>query len=206
MECESFHGEAQETSFNSNQSFESTESNLVSEISMRSYEEVINMEESDNSQESNNILEYDNIKESDNVVESDNVEESDNVDNVDNVDNIEKSDNANEFPNEAYADLMTLVTNYKLNNKAGNAIIKFFNKHSNVPQSPLPINIEKGRKFMNNMKFPNLTFKKICIASHNHKEYFLHYQDLIHCIKNILAIPDITQEFALSFENCEVKC
>ena len=192
MECEGFHGEAQESSFNSNQSFESTESNLVSEISMRSYEEVINMEESDNSQESNNIL-----------VESDYVEESDNVDNVD---NIKKSDNANEFPNEAYADLMTLVTDYKLSNKAGNAIIKFFNKHSNVPQSPLPINIEKGRKFMNNMKFPNLTFKKICIASHNHKEYFLHYQDLIHCIKNILAIPDITQEFALSFENCEVKC
>src|SRR5207248_7051855 len=192
MECEGFHGEVQESSFNSNRSFESTESNLVSEISMRSYEEVINMEESDNSQESNNIL-----------VESDNVEESDNVDNVD---NIEKSDNANEFPNEAYADLMTLVTDYKLSNKAGNAIIKFFNKHSNVPQSPLPINIEKGRKFMNNMKFPNLTFKKICIASHNHKEYFLHYQDLIHCIKNILAIPDITQEFALSFENCEVKC
>ena len=192
MECEGFHGEAQESSFNSNQSFESTESNLVSEISMRNYEEVINMEESDNSQESNNIL-----------VESDNVEESDNVDNVD---NIEKSDNANEFPNEAYADLMTLVTDYKLSNRAGNAIIKFFNKHSNVPQSPLPINIEKGRKFMNNMKFPNLTFKKICIASHNHKEYFLHYQDLIHCIKNILAIPDITQDFALSFENCEVKC
>ena len=192
MECEGFHGEAQESSFNSNQSFENTESNLVSEISMRSYEEVINMEESDNSQESNNIL-----------VESDNVEESDNVDNVD---NIEKSDNANEFPNEAYADLMTLVTDYKLSNRAGNAIIKFFNKHSNVPQSPLPINIEKGRKFMNNMKFPNLTFKKICIASHNHKEYFLHYQDLIHCIKNILAIPDITQDFALSFENCEVKC
>ena len=192
MECESFYEEAQESSFNSNQSFESTESNLVSEISMRSYEEVINMEESDNSQESNNIL-----------VESDNVEESDNVDNVD---NIEKSDNANEFPNEAYADLMTLVTDYKLSNKAENAIIKFFNKHSNVPQSPLPINIEKGRKFMNNMKFPNLTFKKICIASHNHKEYFLHYQDLIHCIKNILAIPDITQDFALSFENCEVKC
>ena len=203
MECESFHGEAQETSFNSNQSFESTESNLVSEISMRSYEEVINMEESDNSQESDNILEY---KESDNVVESDNVEESDNVNNVDNVDNTEKSDNAKEFPNEAYADLMTLVTNYKLNNKAGNVIIKFFNKYSNLPQSPLPINIEKGRKFMNNMKFPNLTFKKICIANHNHKEYFLHYQDLIHCIKNILAIPDITQDFALSFENCEVKC
>jgi hypothetical protein len=191
MEYESFHEEAQETSFNSNQSFESTESDLVSEISMRSYEEIVNMEESDNIQESD-------IQESDNILEYDN-------DNAKESDNAEESDNVKEFPNEAYADLMTLVTNYKLNNKAGNAIIKFFNKHSNLPESPLPINIEKGRKFMNNMKFPNLTFKKICIASHNHKEYFLHYQDLIHCIKNILDIPNITQDFALSFENCEVK-
>ncbi|RHZ54204.1 hypothetical protein Glove_429g64 [Diversispora epigaea] len=30
-----------------------------------------------------------------------------------------------EFPNESYADLMTFVTKYNLNNKAGNAIIKF---------------------------------------------------------------------------------
>ena len=186
MEYESFHEETQETSFNSNQSFESTKSDLVSKISMRSYEEIINMEESDNIQESD-------IQESDNILEYDN-------------DNAKESDNVKEFPNEAYADLMTLVTNYKLNNKAGNAIIKFFNKYSNLSQSPLPINIEKERKFMNNMKFPNLTFKKICIANHNHKEYFLHYQDLIHCIKNILAIPDMTQDFALSFENCKVKC
>ncbi|RHZ88152.1 hypothetical protein Glove_26g83 [Diversispora epigaea] len=51
-----------------------------------------------------------------------------------------------EFPNESYADLMTLVTKYNLNNKAGNAIIKFFNKHSNLSISPLPKNIETGRK------------------------------------------------------------
>ena len=36
------------------------------------------------------------------------------------------------YPNEAYADLMTLVTKYKLNNATGNAIIKFFNKHTNL--------------------------------------------------------------------------
>src|SRR5436190_12622920 len=30
-----------------------------------------------------------------------------------------------EFPNEAYRDLMLLVTKHKLNNKAGNAIIRF---------------------------------------------------------------------------------
>ncbi|RHZ74797.1 hypothetical protein Glove_219g103 [Diversispora epigaea] len=48
------------------------------------------------------------------------------------------------FPNESYTDLITLVTKYNLNNKAGNAIIKFFNKHSNLSISPLPKNIKTG--------------------------------------------------------------
>ncbi|RHZ87252.1 hypothetical protein Glove_38g31 [Diversispora epigaea] len=55
-------------------------------------------------------------------------------------------ENIKEFPNEAYADLMVLVIENNLNNKAGNAIIKFFNKHSDLSQlSPLPKNIETGR-------------------------------------------------------------
>ncbi|KAF0506718.1 hypothetical protein F8M41_019082 [Gigaspora margarita] len=41
-----------------------------------------------------------------------------------------------EFSNEAYADLMVLVTKYKLSNVAGNAIISFFNKHSKHSTSP----------------------------------------------------------------------
>src|SRR6266511_3281759 len=36
------------------------------------------------------------------------------------------------YPNKAYADLMTLITKYKLSNATGNAIIKFFNKHANL--------------------------------------------------------------------------
>src|SRR6266480_2203346 len=47
-----------------------------------------------------------------------------------------------EFPNEAYKDLMLLVTDHKLNNKAGNAVIRFFNKHSTLLKSPLPKNIK----------------------------------------------------------------
>ncbi|RHZ82607.1 hypothetical protein Glove_108g30 [Diversispora epigaea] len=49
-----------------------------------------------------------------------------------------------EFPNESYADLMTLVIKYNLNNKADNAIIKFFNKYFNLSISPLFKNIEMG--------------------------------------------------------------
>ena len=48
------------------------------------------------------------------------------------------------FPNDAYKDLMILITEHKLNNKAGNDIIHFFNKHSNLIKSPLPKNIEQG--------------------------------------------------------------
>ena len=110
-----------------------------------------------------------------------------------------------EFPNEAYKDLMLLVTDHKLNNKAGNAVIRFFNKHSTLLKSPLPKNIKNGREFMNKMNYPNLTFNKICITYYNRKEYFLHYQNLIHCIKNILEVPGITEDFALSYENYEVR-
>ncbi|GES98220.1 hypothetical protein GLOIN_2v1783703 [Rhizophagus clarus] len=106
-----------------------------------------------------------------------------------------------EFPNDAYKDLMLLVTKYKINNKSGNEIIRFFNKHSNLTESPLPKNIEQGRAFMNNMKFSNLEFSKVLITKHEDKDYFLYYQNLIQCIKNILTVPDITQNFALSYEN-----
>src|ERR1043165_9425283 len=43
-----------------------------------------------------------------------------------------------DFPNEAYADLLALVTKHNLSNATGNAIIKFFNKHANLSTSPLP--------------------------------------------------------------------
>jgi len=54
----------------------------------------------------------------------------------------EESENPNsktctEFPNDAYKDLMLLVTKYKINNKGGNEIIHYFNKHSNHKDSTL---------------------------------------------------------------------
>ncbi|KAF0443113.1 zn-finger domain-containing protein [Gigaspora margarita] len=56
------------------------------------------------------------------------------------------------FSNKAYTDLIVLVTKYKLSNAARNAIISFFNKHSNHFKSLLPKNIKQGKLFMNNMK------------------------------------------------------
>ncbi|RHZ76016.1 hypothetical protein Glove_208g228 [Diversispora epigaea] len=91
--------------------------------------------------------------------------ESDKIDNEFNES--EESESAKEetetipkFPNNTYSDLMTLIIQHNLNNKAGNAIIRFFNKHSNLPTSPLPKNIEQGRKLMDRMKLINLLNKE----------------------------------------------
>src|SRR4051812_17859417 len=76
-----------------------------------------------------------------------------------------------DYPNEAYGDLMSLVTKHKLSNATGNAIIKFFNKHTNLNTSPLLISIEKERKYMDNMNLSTLTFTKILVKNYKNKEY-----------------------------------
>ena len=73
----------------------------------------------------------------------------------DNLDDILEEVDAS-FPNEAYGDLMVLVTKHKLNNASGNAIIKFFNKHAKLATSPLPKSIKQGREYMDRMNLPNL--------------------------------------------------
>ena len=53
---------------------------------------------------------------------------------------------------------------------------------------------------MNKIKQPNLEFSKTCVLNYNNIKYFLYHWSLISCIKNILEIPDLLQNFALSFE------
>ena len=120
--------------------------------------------------------------------------------------NVEESEvEIKEFPNEAYADLMTLVTENNFSNKAGNAIIKFFNKHSDLSQSPLPKNIETGRRFMDKMNISQLSYSKYCILTHNGQEYFIHYRPIKNCIENLLSNLEISQNFMFRYENSEVN-
>ena len=99
---------------------------------------------------------------------------------------------------------MTLVIKYNLSNKMGNAIIKFFNKHFNFNTSPLPKSIEKGCKYMDNMNIPNFEFDKTLVINYNNNDYYFHHRSLINCIKSILSIHNILQNFVLSFKKLEV--
>ena len=101
--------------------------------------------------------------------------------------NVEESEvEIKEFPNETYTDLMTLITENNFSNKAGNAIIKFFNKHLDLSQSPLPKNIEAGRNFMDKMNISQLSHSKYCILNHNGQDYFIHYRP-IKIVLNIIT-------------------
>src|SRR5947207_2193026 len=80
-----------------------------------------------------------------------------------------------DYPNEAYGDLMSLVTKHKLSNVMNNAIIKFFNKHANLNTSPLSKSIEKEHKYMNNMNLLTLTFTKTLVKNYKNKEYYFHH-------------------------------
>ena len=108
------------------------------------------------------------------------------------------------YSNEAYADLISLVTKYKLSNVTGNAIIKFFNKHANLDSLSLLKSIEEERNFIDNMNLPNLTFDKTHVITYNNNNYYLHHRSLIKCIKSILLISGLSQNFMLSFENFEI--
>ncbi|RHZ73782.1 hypothetical protein Glove_229g37 [Diversispora epigaea] len=103
--------------------------------------------------------------------------ESDKTDNE--SDESEESESAEEetetipkFPNNTYSDLMTLIIQHNLNNKAGNTIIRFFNKHSNLPTSLLPKNIEQERKLMDRMKLINLLNKEKINNNRNYNEQY----------------------------------
>ncbi|RHZ47869.1 hypothetical protein Glove_566g71 [Diversispora epigaea] len=91
----------------------------------------------------------------------------------------EETETIPKFPNNTYSDLMTLIIQHNLNNKAGNAIIHFFNKHSNLSTSPLPKNIEQERKLMDRMKLINLLNKEKIILKYNNKDYIIYYQPII---------------------------
>ncbi|KAF0541170.1 zn-finger domain-containing protein [Gigaspora margarita] len=93
-----------------------------------------------------NVLdEFENTSQEYRELSDDILVSTDFFENMQNNSSDNESQEYDEFPNEAYANLMLLVTKYKLSNTAENAIISFFNKHSNHFKSLLPKNIKQGK-------------------------------------------------------------
>ena len=79
------------------------------------------------------------------------------------------------WPNEAYRDFMELIIEGNITNKIGDKIIKFFNKHSSLKDSPLPSSTKNGKDYLNQINSPSLDFKEKNIATYNEVNFTLYY-------------------------------
>ena len=79
------------------------------------------------------------------------------------------------WPNEAYREFMELIVDGNISNKIGNKIIKLFNKHSNLENSPLPTSTKSGKDYLNQINSPLLDFKEKVIVTYNEVNFTLYY-------------------------------
>ena len=144
------------------------------------------------------------IEEPSNFSEEYNIDQFNELD-LENFNNFEQESNekpeVTEFPNEAYTDLMELIIKHNLNNKTDNAIIKFFNKHSNLCTLLLSKNIETGHKLMDLMNMKRLSYSKHRVLIHKNKKYFVYYRPVKNCIQNLLSNPEIVKNFVFKYQS-----
>ena len=90
------------------------------------------------------------------------------------------------WPNDAYRDFMELMVENNISNKTGDKIIKFFNKHSNLENSPLPKSAKSGKDYLNQINSPSVDFKEKVIITYEKVDFKLYYQPVFHEIQTLL--------------------
>src|SRR5260363_56021 len=107
-----------------------------------------------------------------------------------------------EWPNDAYREFMEIINKHQLSNSAGDAIINFFNKHSNLDISLLPSATKIGKEFLDNSTVTYLEFKEVpIITTIEDFKYTFYYRSLIKAIKSLLMIDSINKTLVLNFED-----
>ena len=105
-----------------------------------------------------------------------------------------------EWPNDAYREFMEITTKFQLSNSAGDAVIRFFNKFSNLDASPLPSSTKVGRELLDNANIQHMMFKEVSITTFQNIEYILHYRPVIQAVKSLLVINSINQSLVLDYK------
>ena len=100
-----------------------------------------------------------------------------------------------QWPNDAYRDFMELVIEDNISNKIGDKIIKFFNKHGNLEESPLPKSTKSGKDYLNQIKSPLINFKEKVVGTFSNVNFTLYYHPIFRAIQMLLQRPGITDNF-----------
>jgi len=99
------------------------------------------------------------------------------------------------WPNDAYREFMELVVEGNISNKIGDKIIKFFNKHSNLEESPLPKSTRNGKDYINQINSPSLEFKEKIVATYSEVDFKLYYRPIFRAIQALLQRPKVAENF-----------
>ena len=90
------------------------------------------------------------------------------------------------WPNDAYRDFMELIVENNISNKTGDKIIKFFNKHSNLENSPLPKSAKSGKDYLNQINSPSVAFKEKVVITYEEVDFKLYYRPIFRAIQALL--------------------
>ena len=99
------------------------------------------------------------------------------------------------WPNDAYRDFMELMVENNISNKTGDKIIKFFNKHSNLENSPLPKSAKSGKDYLNQINSPSVAFKEKVVITYEEVDFKLYYRPIFHAIQVLLQRPKVANNF-----------
>ncbi|CAG8776575.1 12825_t:CDS:1, partial [Funneliformis caledonium] len=117
------------------------------------------------------------------------------------------------FPDAAYTEFMELISKYHLSDLAGNAVLKWFNKHHLREDVILPKNITQGCEFVNSIYVKHLLYLRIKILKYESEEYYLYHRPVFDAIKELLFNADILKycqwEFSAEYitnDNGQYEC
>jgi len=94
---------------------------------------------------------------------------------LDSIEGKNRPEHVAKWPNEAYREFIELIIDGNISNKIGDKIIKLFNKHSNLENSPLPTLTKSGKDYLNQINSPLLDFKEKVIVTYNEVNFTLYY-------------------------------
>ena len=99
----------------------------------------------------------------------------------------------NDYPNEAYKGFVKIIEKHGLSNKAGDAIIRWFNKEAFRVDNPLPKSSQSAREYMLQFKTPNMNFQKELIGNFNGIEYYLEYRHISEALRELLMNSNLVE-------------
>ncbi|CAB4407954.1 unnamed protein product [Rhizophagus irregularis] len=101
------------------------------------------------------------------------------------------------WPSQTYKEFMTAITQYRISDAAGDAMLQIIKKNCT---EPLPASTRKGQLYMDTMNIKGLHLKTQDLVKFEGITYKLHYRPIIDAIKSLTSNQELCKEFFLDYK------